>query len=81
MSNRTREFAKFFAGFAAQETLGHWFLGIWGRDYFPIRLGGFEFTPQHNLFVMTGWMLVCMGLVYYAWLRKPALETGQVKTA
>lgn len=68
MSSRAREFAKFFAGVAAQETIGHWWLGLWGRDLLPMKFAWFTFTPMLNTFAMVLWPLLLVALVYYAWL-------------
>jgi hypothetical protein len=81
MSTRRREFAKFFAGFAACETFGHWWFGIWARDLLPIKLKWFTFTPELNWFAMAFWPVALTALVYYAWLRKPRVSDGPIPTA
>ncbi len=68
MTCRRKEFAKFFAGIAAHETVGHWWLGIWGHDLLPIRFAGITFTEQVNLVLMAVWPVVLAALVYYAWI-------------
>jgi hypothetical protein len=70
MSNTTREIAKFLSGYAGAETLGHWWMGIWGRHLLPIDLGWFTFTPTFNTFAMIVWPLVLAALVYVGWVRK-----------
>ena len=80
----TKEFAKFFAGIAASETIGHWWLGIWGGDLLPMKLSWFTFTSALNMFAMAFWPMLLAALVYYAWLRQaPAREraTGPVARA
>lgn len=69
MLNRRREFAKFFSGFAAAETLGHWWLGTWGREMLPMKFSWFMFTEQWNYFSMAFWPVVLVALVYFAWVR------------
>jgi hypothetical protein len=81
MSNATREIAKVLCGYAGAETIGHWWMGIWGRDLLPMDLGWFTFTAAFNVFAMVAWPLVLIALVYVAWFRKadPTLgETGPV---
>ena len=70
MPSVTREAAKFLAGYAGAETLGHWWMGVWGRHLMPLDLGWFTFTPAVNTFAMIFWPLVLVALVYHAWLRK-----------
>lgn len=72
MTCRAKEFAKFYAGIAAHETLGHWWLGTWGRDLLPWRFGSFAFTPEYNMVLMAAWPAVLVLLVYYAWIRQPS---------
>jgi hypothetical protein len=67
----TREVAKFLAGYAAAETIGHWWMGTWGRRLLPMDLGWFTFTRGVNTFAMTFWPLVLAGLVYLGWYRRP----------
>lgn len=69
MKSRSREFAKFFAGLAGGETLGHWFLGLMGTDVFPITVGRFTFTSTWNNFAMAFWPLALAALVYVGWLK------------
>ena len=78
MSSVTREIAKFLSGYAAAETLGHWWMGIWGRYLLPIDVGWFTFTPAFNTFAMIIWPLVLAALVYVGWFRKaePVLIEG-----
>lgn len=71
MSSRAKEFAKFFSGIAAHETVLHGWLGVWGRDLLPIKFFGITFTEQYNWVFMAVWPLVLAALVYYAWIRKP----------
>ena len=71
MSGATREIAKALSGYAAAETIGHWWMGIWGRHLLPLDMGWFTFTPALNTFAMIIWPLVLAALVYYAWFHKP----------
>lgn len=70
MSTRSQEVAKFLAGIAASETLGHWWLGIWGGNVLPPKLPWFTFTSTMNTFAMIAWPVVLAALLYYAWVRK-----------
>jgi len=70
MSSVTREIAKVLTGYAGAETVGHWWMGIWGRHLLPIDMGWFTFTPALNTFAMIVWPLVLVALVYVAWFRK-----------
>jgi hypothetical protein len=72
--SRSREAAKFLAGVAANETIGHWWLGLWGRELLPLKLPWFSFTERANTIVMIVWPIVLIGLVYYAWMRKARVE-------
>lgn len=63
----SRDVAKFFAGWAAAETLGHWALGILGTDMFPVTIGRFTFTAGWNLFAMAAWPVVLAALAYVGW--------------
>jgi hypothetical protein len=70
MTHITRDIAKFFSGWAAAETVGHWWMGTWGRELLPMELGWFTFTPAINTFAMTAWPIVLAGLVYFGWFYK-----------
>jgi hypothetical protein len=70
MSTSMREVAKFLSGIAANETLGHWWLGIWGKHLLPMQLGWFAWTDTMNTFAMVFWPIVLVTLVWYAWVRK-----------
>jgi hypothetical protein len=58
-----REGAKFLAGFAAGETIGHLWLGMWGKHLLPMTLGWFTFTESMNAVVMMVWPIVLCTLV------------------
>jgi hypothetical protein len=68
---RAQQAAMFFAGITAWETLGHWWLGTWGQELLPFRVGGFEFTATHNYVMMVVWPALTFVLAWYAWF-KPA---------
>ena len=70
MSRMNRELAKFLAGFAASETIAHWWVGLWANDLLPMRLGVFTLTPPINMFAMMGWPIVLVALVYFGWCRR-----------
>ena len=76
MKSRGQQAAMFLAGIAANETLGHWWLGTLGRDMLPMKLGQWTVTEQANVAFMIAWPMVLGGLVWFAWVRKeriPAL--------
>jgi len=68
---RTREVAKFLSGIAFHETIGHWWLGLWGKDLLPWKFSWFTFTSTVNTVAMVIWPIVFIALVWFAWLRKP----------
>jgi hypothetical protein len=67
MSEVKRDIAKVLCGYAGAETIGHWWMGIWGRDLLPMHIGSFTFTPALNTFAMIAWPLVLAALVYFGW--------------
>jgi hypothetical protein len=69
MSACTKDAAKFFAGFAANETIAHWMLGLWGANLFPMKFLGLTFTREFNWFAMAIWPLVLVLCVYFGWRR------------
>ena len=71
MQLRTREVAKFLSGIAFHETIGHWWLGIWGKDLLPWKFSWFTLTSTINTVAMVIWPIVFIALVWFAWLRKP----------
>jgi hypothetical protein len=72
MARHAREFAKFVSGIAAHETLGHWWLGTFGRDWLPLKLSWFTFTREMNVVAMAAWPVVLAALVYFAWFSRGA---------
>jgi hypothetical protein len=74
MQLRVREVAKLCSGIAFHETLGHWWLGIWGQHMLPWTFGWFTFTSTINTVAMVLWPIVFLALVWFAWLRVPALR-------
>jgi hypothetical protein len=73
-----REVAKFLAGYAAAETIGHWALGIFFQNMLPFSIGNFQFTSTANLFCMFAWPVALAALVYVGWFMK---ELPKFKTA
>jgi hypothetical protein len=71
MPSAGREIAKFLSGIAFNETLGHWWLGVWGRDLLPWDFGFSTFTDKMNHVCMAVWPLLLIGLVWVGWLKKP----------
>lgn len=72
MSIRWREVAKFVAGYTFAETLGHWWLGVWGGEHLPWKIGSYVFTKDMNTVAMIAWPAACVALVWVGWLRKPS---------
>jgi len=70
MARIGRDIAKVLTGLALHETLGHWWLGIWGGHLLPLKIMGIEFTQTFNTYCMIAWPIVLMVLVYFAWLRQ-----------
>lgn len=75
MSIQGRDVAKFFAGWAAAETAGHWALGLLGTDMFPVMVGRFTFTSGWNTFAMAAWPVVLAALAYVGWCFKERPES------
>lgn len=69
MGLQPREIAKFLSGIAFHESLGHWWLGTWGRDMLPWRFEWFTFTSEFNALCMAAWPCLFMALAWFAWLR------------
>ena len=68
--------AMFLAGVAANETVGHWWLGTFGKDLLPVKVGPWSIGAEANSVLMIAWPLVLVALAWYAWFRKehvPAL--------
>ena len=69
MKSRAQLASMFLAGYAANETLGHWWLGTLGRDMLPLKVGQWTVTEQANIAFMIAWPVVLGGLVWFAWVR------------
>lgn len=74
MYNIRKEIAKVGIGFAASETLGHWWIGTFGRELLPLDLGWFTFTKEINQIVMIIWPMILIALAIYAWGLKGSRE-------
>lgn len=72
MTHIAQETCKFLAGYAAAETIAHWWMGLWGRDLLPMDLGWFTFTQPINTFAMIFWPMALIALAYFGWLRTRA---------
>jgi hypothetical protein len=64
MKIQSRDAALFFAGVAASETLGHWWLGLSGK--LPMDLGWFTLGRGLNMGAMIAWPIVLVGLLFCA---------------
>ena len=71
MHSTSRDIAKFLAGIAFSESVGHLWLGIWGQDMLPWQFSWFTFTSTMNTVAMVAWPMVFAGLVWLAWVRAP----------
>lgn len=78
MASTGREWAKFFAGLAFDQTLGHWLFGLFWSELFPLKIGWFTFTATFNYACMAVWPLLTIALVYIAWYRRPAAPCDPV---
>jgi hypothetical protein len=54
-NGHSRQAAMFLAGVAADETLGHWWLGTLGRDALPMKVGPWSITSDVNVGFMIAW--------------------------
>lgn len=74
--SRSRQAAMVLAGLAADEAVGHWWLGTLGKDMLPVKVGPWSVTAEANTLFMIGWPVMLAFLVWFAWFRKeriPAL--------
>ncbi|HTD67116.1 MAG TPA: hypothetical protein VK846_11365 [Candidatus Limnocylindria bacterium] len=65
--NRKKEVAKFFAGAAAWETLGHLLMPFSGL--LPLRVFGFTYTQTMNTVQIIVAAIISLLLVYSAWIK------------
>lgn len=65
-----KDAAKFFAGFVLHEIISHVFLGVSGILPYKLEKLGYTLTPEINRFIVIGWGVVFVALVYYAWFKK-----------
>lgn len=83
MKLSARDILILVTGIAAHESIGHWWLGIWGREMLPIKLGRITFTAEWNTFAMIAWPIALVPLVYFGWWRRaparPGASPGQPK--
>jgi hypothetical protein len=71
MRRRKRDLLLVLVGMAANETLGHWWLGTIARDVLPIRIGDrWTITPEFNLALMIIWPVILSALVWFAWFKR-----------
>jgi hypothetical protein len=69
MAMSARDVAKVLTGVTVHETIGHWWLGLFGAKYLPLKLGGFEFTQEINWGAMAFWPAMVALCVYFGWRR------------
>jgi hypothetical protein len=71
MRRRTRDLLLILTGMAASETLGHWWLGTFGRDVLPLKVGDrWTVTPEFNLALMILWPVALAILAWMVWFRR-----------
>jgi len=75
MAPHARDWAIYVAGIATTETVGHWWLGIWGTDLLPLKVGPWTVTPDANAWFMAAWPVVLLGAAWFALTRR---EQGSV---
>ena len=63
---KTREIAKFASGFAADQLLTHGVMAAAGTEF---TLMGIAYTRELNTVAAVFWAILCLGLVYFAWIR------------
>lgn len=63
---KTKESAKFFAGFAANQVLTHGAMAIAGVEF---ELFGIGYTRELNITAAVVWGILFLLLFQYAWLR------------
>lgn len=69
MTNRKKELAKFFAGFATAQIIFHWGLGLFSVNL-PLNFSFITLTEGLNTFAMVFWPIILVLSVYYGWIRK-----------
>ena len=70
---KTREIAKFASGFAADQFLTHGAMAAAGTEF---TLMGIAFTREFNTVAAAVWMILFLGLVYFAWIRRGPAHEG-----
>lgn len=63
----SKEIAKFFSGFAANQVLTHGAFAIGGVEF---ALFGIAYTPGLNTAAAIVWGIILALLVYYSWMRR-----------
>ena len=64
---KAREFAKYFAGFAANQFLTH---GVMAAADTELTLFGIAYTRDLNTVATIVWAFLLAMLIYYAWMRR-----------
>lgn len=65
----SKEIAKFFSGFAANQVLTHGALAAAGTEF---SLLGISYNQQLNTIAAAVWGVLMLLLIYYAWMRDNA---------
>lgn len=70
---RTKEVAKFASGFAADQLLTHGVMAAAGTEF---TLMGIAYTRELNSLAAVLWAILCLGLIYFAWIRRGPAHEG-----
>ena len=70
---KTREIAKFASGFAADQFLTHGVMAAAGIEF---TLMGIAYTRDLNTVAAAVWAILCLGLIYFAWIRRGPAHEG-----
>ena len=73
MRRSSRDIVLVLVGIVANETLGHWWLGTFGKELLPMKFGPWNITTDVNVGFMIAWPIALAVLVWYAWFRKERL--------
>jgi hypothetical protein len=64
---KSKEVAKFFSGFAANQVLTHGAFALAGTQF---TVFGISYTPTLNASATVIWAIILIVLFYYSWIRR-----------